>query len=225
MKSLFLTKVIVLFVVLSLAATVSAGRLNNQDTRHQDKQYDLHIERSSVYHFAGSGELTTALPLAADCLDCPDGCVLTGAGTTSEMFVTGPLLTLAPPNWASEVNIVWEDSVSTIAGGLCAPVNGTITDTFPDGSTLTAKVVGLACAPASSEEGVPLLPYVCYLSAKVVEGTGQCEGAKGIAKITSYIDVDGKITMLGEGTLKLEKKVEEGVEEGAEEGAEEGVEE
>jgi len=204
MKSSFLSKAIILLAVLSFAAPVSARLFNNKDTHS-----DLHVERSSVYHFAGSGELTTTLPLPADCLDCPDGCVLKGEGTTSVMFVTGPLLPLAPPTWASEVNIVWANSISTFAGGLCAPVNGTITDTFPDGSTLTAKIVGLACTAASSTEGVPLLPYTCYLSAKVVEGTGQCEGAKGVSKITSYIDINGKITMLGEGTLKLEKKVEE----------------
>lgn len=202
MKSLFLSKAIILLAVLSLAAPVSAGLFNNKDTRH-----NFQVERSSVYHFAGSGELTSTLP--TDCLDCPDGCALKGEGTTSQMFVTGPLLPLAPPSWASEVNIVWANSISTFAGGLCAPVNGTITDTFPDGSTLTAKVVGLACAAASSTDGVPLLPYTCYLSAKVIEGTGQCKGAKGVSKITSYIDINGKITMLGEGTLKLEKKVEE----------------
>ena len=217
MRSLFLGRAIILLAVLSLAAPVSAGRQNNQNTPRQDKHHDYQIERSSVYYFAGSGELTSPVP--ADCLDCPEGCALEGAGTTSEIFTASPLLTVEPPAWSSRINIVWANSLSSAVRAVCAPVNGTITNTFPDGSTLTAKVIGLACAvvppPASpvtasaDTESVPPLPYTCYLTARVVEGTGLYEGAKGMAKITSYIDVNGKITMIGEGTLKLEEKGKE----------------
>jgi hypothetical protein len=206
MKSSFLSKAIIALVaILFLAVPVSAEWLNNtKRLNNKDKNCDFQVERSSVYHFAGSGELTSPLP--ADCLDDPNGCTLKGDGTISQMFVTGPSLPLAPPTWTSEVNILWANSISTIMGGLCAPVEGTITDTFPDGSTLTAKIAGLACTIAPLKEGDLPLPCTCYLTAKVVEGTGLCEGAKGIAKITSSIGVDGKITMIGEGTLKLVNK-------------------
>jgi hypothetical protein len=195
MKSSFLSKAIIVLAILFLAVPVSAALVNNKDTNR-----GLKIELGSVYYFAGSGELTS--PVSADGLDSPDGYVLQGEGTISQMFITGSPSPAIPPIWTSEINILWANSVSTFAGGSCAPVDGTITDTFPDGSTLTTKVEGLATTMVSLTDGFAPLPCICYLSARIVKGTGQYEGKKGIAKITSYIDADGKITMIGEGTLK-----------------------
>jgi len=199
MKSSFLSKAILVSAILLLAVPASAARLNDKGANR-----GLKIELSSVYYFGGSGELTS--PVSADGLDSPDGYVLQGEGTTPQMFATGPPLPLASPIWTSEINILWANAVSTLGGGSCAPVNGTITDTFPDGSTLTTKVAGLATTMVSLTDGVAPLPCTCYLSTRVVKGTGLCEGTKGIAKITAYIDADGKITMIGEGTLKLVTK-------------------
>jgi hypothetical protein len=173
MRSIFVKSMIMFFILaLGLASTpVLAG---------------------PVLDFQGIGSGTVTYYGPENCQLSDTGCTVVTEGNVKGKYIGNGTFT-------NTITVLWKAGFPNGSGGYCAPASGTETITAADGSTLTAKRVGILCEVGPTGTNGP---YTFNGSYFITEGTKRFSGASGSGVQICSVDTDGNVLGFAHGTIK-----------------------
>jgi len=129
----------------------------------------------------------------------PENCQLSDTGCTvvTEGTVKGKHIGMG--TFTNTVTVLWKSGFPNGSSGYCAPASGTETITAADGSTLTAKRVGILCEVGPTGTNGP---YTFNGSYFITEGTKRFSEASGSGVQICSVDTDGNVLGFAHGTIK-----------------------